>query len=50
MCTIIIPGSVTEISSMAFWDCYNLTIVAPKTSYAEKFAKEDYYIKFKRLK
>ena len=42
---IIIPRSVTKISKEAFKNCKNseITIVTPKGSYAEKYAKENDY-------
>ena len=38
---IVIPGSVTAIGECAFFDCKALTISAPASSYAKKYAIEN---------
>ena len=40
---IILPESLTDISDTAFDNCSNVTIYAPKGSYAESYAIEKGY-------
>ena len=46
--SITIPASVTEIGYSAFGDCKNLTVYAPKGSYAEAYAMKN-NIKFQEI-
>ena len=46
--TVVIPSSVAEIENTAFRDAQAVTVVAPKGSFAEEFAKKR-KMKFKPL-
>ena len=46
--SIVIPESVVEIENTAFRDAQSVTVVAPKGSFAEEFAKKR-KMKFKPL-